>query len=353
MVLLPQTDAQGAAHVASRMLALMREPVMLSTGQEINLTGSIGIAIYPDNGHDLDRLSQCADAALLQAKQDGRNNFKFFTEQMHERAREALLLENQLRRALTNGELLLHYQPQVDAVSSRIMGAEALIRWQHPQRGLVSPLRFIPVAESSGQILQIGEWVLRSAMQQVADWQAAGLAVVPVAVNLSALQFRQATLCDTVSEALSASGVSPALLELELTESIAMEDSSFTLDQISRLHAMGITLSIDDFGTGYSSLSYLKRYQIDKLKIDQSFVRDLDNGADDGSLVRAIINMAHGMGFKTIAEGVETQAQLDCLRADGCDEIQGYFFSRPVPAEAFAQLLRQPTLSAAVLGDSK
>lgn len=349
MVLLPQTDAQGAAQVAERMLALIREPVVMGHEQEVNLTGSIGIAIYPENGLDLDRLSQCADAALLQAKQDGRNKFKFFTEQMHERAREVLLIETQLRRALAKGELLLHYQPQVDAVTSHIIGAEALIRWQHPQWGLVSPMRFIPIAESSGQILDIGAWVLRTAMQQVADWQAAGLPVVPVAVNLSALQFRQATLCDTVNDALAAAGVAPALLELELTESIAMEDSGFTLDQISRLHAMGITLSIDDFGTGYSSLSYLKRYQIDKLKIDQSFVRDLDSGLQDGSIVRAIIDMAHGMGFKTIAEGVETQAQLDYLRAHGCDEIQGYYYSRPVPAAAFAQLLLQPTLSAAAV----
>ena len=345
MVLLPQTNAEGAAHVASRMLGLMREPVVLGTGQELNLTCSIGIAIYPDNGHDLDRLSQCADAALLQAKQDGRDKFKFFAEQMHERAREVLLVESHLRRALAKGELLLHYQPQVDATTSRLIGAEALIRWQHPEWGLVSPLRFIPIAENSGQILQIGEWVLRTAVQQVADWQAAGLAVVPVAVNLSALQFRQATLCDTVSNALSASGLSPALLELELTESIAMEDSAFTLDQISRLHAMGVTLSIDDFGTGYSSLSYLKRYQVDKLKIDQSFVRDLDSGPQDNSIVAAIIHMAHGMGFKTIAEGVETQAQLAYLRAHGCDEIQGYLYSRPVPADSFAQLLQQPLLS--------
>jgi len=345
MVLLPQANAEDAAHMASRMLGLVREPVALGTGQELSLTCSIGIAIYPDNGQDLDRLSQCADAALLQAKQDGRDKFKFFTEQMHERAREVLLIESHLRRALAKGELLLHYQPQVDATTSRLIGAEALIRWQHPEWGLVSPMRFIPIAENSGQILQIGEWVMRTAVQQVADWQAAGLAVVPVAVNLSALQFRQATLCDTVSDALSASGLSAALLELELTESIAMEDSAFTLDQISRLHAMGVTLSIDDFGTGYSSLSYLKRYQVDKLKIDQSFVRDLDSGPQDNSIVAAIIHMAHGMGFKTIAEGVETQAQLAYLRAHGCDELQGYLFSRPVPAATFAQLLQQPLLS--------
>jgi EAL domain-containing protein (putative c-di-GMP-specific phosphodiesterase class I) len=200
-------------------------------------------------------------------------------------------------------------------------------------------MRFIPIAESSGQILQIGEWVLRTAMQQVAAWQAAGLAVVPVAVNLSALQFHQAGLCETVAEVLRTNGLNPELLELELTESVAMEDSSFTLDQIGKLHAMGLKLSIDDFGTGYSSLSYLKRYQIDKLKIDQSFVRDLDREQDDGAIVRAIVQMAHGLGFKTIAEGVETQHQLDFLRAQGCDEMQGYFFGRPMPAAAFAALL--------------
>lgn len=339
IVLLPHTDAQGAAHVATRTLALMREPVVLENGQELNLTASIGIAVYPDNGDEFDRLSQYADAALLRAKQDGRNNFKFFNEQMHDSAREVLQIENQLRRALSKGELLLHYQPQVDAVTMQIIGAEALIRWQHPEWGMVSPARFIPIAENSGQILEIGDWVLRTALQQIADWRAAGVAVVPVAVNLSALQFRQTSLCDTVSQALRDFNVPPQLLELELTERIAMEDSGFTLDQISKLHAMGITLSIDDFGTGYSSLSYLRRYQIDKLKIDQSFVQDLGRETDSGTIVRAIINMAHGMGFKTIAEGVETQAQLDYLRQHGCDEIQGYFFSRPVPAADFERLL--------------
>ncbi|MBY0411003.1 MAG: EAL domain-containing protein, partial [Burkholderiaceae bacterium] len=339
IVLLPHTDAQGAAHVATRTLALMREPVVLENGQELNLTASIGIAVYPDNGDEFDRLSQYADAALLRAKQDGRNNFKFFNEQMHDSAREVLQIENQLRRALSKGELLLHYQPQVDAVTMQLIGAEALIRWQHPEWGMVSPGRFIPIAENSGQILEIGDWVLRTALRQIADWRAAGIAVVPVAVNLSALQFRQTSLCDIVSQALRDFDVPPQLLELELTERIAMEDSSFTLDQISKLHAMGITLSIDDFGTGYSSLSYLRRYQIDKLKIDQSFVQDLDRETDSGTIVRAIINMAHGMGFKTIAEGVETQAQLDYLRQHGCDEIQGYFFSRPIPAADFERLL--------------
>ena len=341
ILLLPNTSAHGAAHAASRMLALIKEPVLLDSGQELRLTASIGAAIYPDNGSDFEKLTQCAGAALKQAKLNGRDNFKFFTEQMHGQVNEILLMENQLRQALPKGELLLYYQPQVDAVTCRIIGAEALIRWQHPEWGLVSPSRFIPIAENSGQILEIGDWILRTAVQQVADWQREGLGVVPVAVNLSALQFRQSTLCATVGAALQNSQLSPALLELELTERIAMEDSSLTVDQISKLHAMGVTLSIDDFGTGYSSLSYLKLYQIDKLKIDQSFVRELGLDASDGAIVKAIINMAHGLGFRTIAEGVETQSQLDYLRAQGCDEIQGYFFGRPVPAEEFAHLLRR------------
>jgi diguanylate cyclase (GGDEF)-like protein/PAS domain S-box-containing protein len=341
ILLLPNTNAHGAAHAAGRMLTLIKEPVVLDSGQELRLTASVGAAIYPDNGTDIEKLTQCAGAALKQAKLNGRDNFKFFTEQMHGQVNEILLMENQLRQALSKGELLLYYQPQVDALTCRIIGAEALIRWQHPEWGLVLPSRFIPIAEDSGQILEIGDWILRSAVQQVASWQSEGLSVVPVAVNLSALQFHQATLCDTVAAALQNSQLSPALLELELTERIAMEDSSLAVDQIRKLHAMGVTLSIDDFGTGYSSLSYLKLYQIDKLKIDQSFVRELGRDDNDGAIVRAIINMAHGLGFRTIAEGVETRFQLDYLRAQGCDEIQGYLFGHPVPAEEFARLLRQ------------
>lgn len=341
ILLLPNTNAHGAAHAASRMLALIKEPVLLDSGQELRLTASVGAAVYPDNGTDIEKLTQCAGAALKQAKLDGRDNFKFFTQQMHGQVNELLLMENQLRQALPKGELLLYYQPQVDALTCRIIGVEALIRWQHPEWGLVSPGRFIPIAENSGQILEIGDWVLRSAVQQVASWQGEGLAVVPVAVNLSALQFHQSTLCETVAAALQSSQLSPALLELELTERIAMEDSSLAVDQISKLHAMGVTLSLDDFGTGYSSLSYLKLYQIDKLKIDQSFVRELGRDDNDGAIVRAIISMSHGLGFKTIAEGVETQFQLDYLRAQGCDEIQGYLFGHPLPAEEFARLLRQ------------
>lgn len=341
IVLCPNTDTDGAAHIADRILRKMKEPVVLGDGEELRLTASIGIAIYPENGNDFDKLIQRAGAALLQSKQNGRNGFKFFTEQMQGHAHEILIIENQLRQALPKNEFVLHYQPQVDAASGRIIGAEALIRWNHAEWGLVSPARFIPVAESSGQIMEIGDWVLHTVIEQIASWQRDGLAVVPVAVNLSAIQFHQASLCETISTALGNSNLSPSLLELELTEGIAMANSSFTADQISRLHDMGITMSIDDFGTGYSSLSYLTRYKIDKLKIDQSFVRDLKNASDDSAIVCAIINMAHGLGFKTIAEGVETQVQLDYLRTHGCDEFQGYFFSRPIPAEKFADVLRK------------
>ena len=213
------------------------------------------------------------------------------------------------------------------------------MRWQHPEWDMVMPRRFIPVAEESGQIRELGNWVMYRAMQQNADWKAAGLPIVPVAINLSALQFKDDSLCDIVVDAMRVSGLDPAMVELEFTEGIVMGDSAFTIDMVARLHALGIALSIDDFGTGYSSLSYLKRFKIDKLKIDQSFIRDIHLDPDDEAIVTAIIGLARSLGFRTIAEGVETQAQLDFLRTHQCDEIQGYFYSRPVPANEFARLL--------------
>lgn len=341
-LLLPNTSATGAAHVASKLLGLLAQSFVLSEApdQPLNLTASIGIAVYPDNATDFTQLLQAANAALHRAKQQSGNRFEFFKEDMHGAAREALLIESHLHRALAGNELVLHYQPQVDALSGRVIGAEALIRWQHPEWGLMSPFRFIPIAEKSGLIAEVGEWVLHTAVRQQADWAAAGLDIVPVAINLSALEFRRDTLCNTVQSALTASGLPPAMLELELTESVAMEDTEFTVTQIQALHALGVKLSIDDFGTGYSSLSYLKRYQIDKLKIDQSFIRDIDNDVSDGAIVRTVISLAHGLGFKTIAEGVETAAQLAFLRQYRCDEIQGYYFSRPIVAAAFADMLR-------------
>lgn len=336
--LLPSADDQAAAHVAQRILAIIAEPFWLGE-QQLSVTASIGIALFPENGADLARLSQCADSALFRAKAQGRSNFQFFAQQMHERANEVLRIENDLRRALENNELRLHYQAQVDATSMKIVGVEALVRWQHPELGMVMPGRFISVAEESGQIRELGNWVMYRAMQQNADWKAAGLPIVPVAINLSALQFKDDSLCDIVVDAMRVSGLDPAMVELEFTEGIMMGDSAFTIDLVARLHALGIALSIDDFGTGYSSLSYLKRFKIDKLKIDQSFVRDIHRDPDDEAIVTAIIGLARSLGFRTIAEGVETQAQLDFLRAHQCDEIQGYFYSRPVPADEFARLL--------------
>lgn len=338
ILLLPNTDAQGAAHVAERALALVREPMQLD-GQRLSLSASVGLALYPDNGEDLERLSQCADAALFRAKQKGRNSFQFFTQQMHDRAYEMLVVENDLHRALENNEFELYYQSQADAHSLAVIGVEALLRWRHPEWGMVSPARFIPVAEESGQIRAIGDWVLHAAVQQNAMWRAQGLPVVPVAINLSMAQFRDQGLPQAVASALSRSGIEPALLELELTESIAMEDSDFTIAMVERLRQLGVGLSIDDFGTGYSSLSYLKRFKLDKLKIDQSFVRDLPRNPDDRAIVTGIVGLAHSLGFRTIAEGVETREQLDILRTLECDEFQGYYFSKPVPAEEFASLL--------------
>lgn len=339
IVLLPNTNAEGAAHVAKKILELICKPFIFDA-QRFNLTTSIGIAEFPQDGDNFEHLAQSADAALFRAKEAGRNNFQFFTRQMHEQVSEVLHIENELRHALERNEFVLYYQPQVDANNFKIIGAEALIRWQHPQKGLVPPARFITIAEESGIINEIGHWVLQHAVQQIAAWQAAGLAAVPVAVNLSVVQFRQDTLYESVCQALRTSKLDPAMLELEMTEGIAMENSERTIEVLNQLNALGVKLSIDDFGTGYSSLSYLKRFKIDKLKIDQSFVRDLGRQPEDAAIVTAIIGMAKSLGFKTIAEGVETQDQLDFLIAQRCDEVQGYLFSKPVPAEDFAKMLR-------------
>ncbi|MBT9099514.1 EAL domain-containing protein [Methylovulum psychrotolerans] len=339
ILLLPNTDAEDAAHIARKILDIVAQEFVVG-GHRLTLTVSIGIAQFPEDGDTFEQLAQSADAALFRAKQNGRNNFQFFTRQMHEQAQETLQIENELRCALEQNELLLYYQPQVDAKTGKIVGAEALIRWQHPQKGMVPPGCFIPIAEESGLIIDIGDWVLQTAIQQTAAWQAAGLGIVPIAVNLSVVQFRQDTLYQKVVQALRLSKLDPTLLELELTEGIAMENTERTIGVLNQLHALGVALSIDDFGTGYSSLSYLKRFKINKLKIDQSFVRDLGRNPEDAAIVTAIIGMAKSLGFKTIAEGVETQEQLDFLRGQQCDEIQGYFFSKPIPAEQFAALLR-------------
>lgn len=337
VLLLPNTDAEGAAHVAGRILQSVAQPFYIGH-HELNVSASIGIAEYPENGSTLDDLSRCADSALYRAKHAGRNNYQFYTAEMHERACEVLSIENSLRHALERSEFLIHYQPQVDARTRQMVALEALIRWQHPVWGLVSPDQFISIAEESGQIREIGDWVLKEVLAQIRAWRVAGLPAVPVAVNLSLAQFRQNSLCDQLIDSLAASGVEPAMLELELTESIAMEDISFTVDSMDRMRALGIRFAIDDFGTGYSSLSHLKRFRADKIKIDQSFVRNLSIDNDDRAIVMAIINLAHNLGSRVVAEGVETPEQLEFLCANGCDEVQGYYFQRPVEAEKVALL---------------
>lgn len=338
ILVLPDTDAIGAAHVAEKLLQSALRPFEIEQ-HELTITPSIGIAIYPADGHDFDTLSRCADAAMYEAKQGGRNHYRFFTAQMQARSERALTLENALRRALERDQLRLHYQPQISASTGQVIGAEALLRWNHPELGMVSPAEFIPVAESSGIILPIGEWVLRTATQQLRTWIDAGIAPFTMAVNLSSVQFRHADLPTLITSILNEVALPAHLLELELTEGVAMTDPIGAIEVMNDLHQRGVRMSIDDFGTGYSSLSYLKKFQVYKVKIDQSFVQDITDDPDDRAIVSAIISMASSLGMQTIAEGVETQGQLDFLQEKGCTEVQGYFFSRPVPPEQFVAYL--------------
>lgn len=340
ILLLPQTDTERAAHFAQQLLTTLARPFEYET-HRLNLTASIGIAQFPDDGENVEALMQAADAALFRAKQNGRNRFEFFTHQLQQQAQATLVIENDLREAIKNNELLLHYQPQVDAQSGAITGAEALLRWHHPAHGMISPAQFIPVAEETGLINSIGAWVLDAAISQAAQWQSAGLPCIPVAVNLAASQFRDDNLYHYVTSLLASYQLDPAMLELEITESTIMEHTQRTVQILNQFHEHGVRLAIDDFGTGYSSLSYLKRFNVDKLKIDQSFMRDLDTNPDDEAIVSAIISLAQNLGFRTIAEGVETRKQLDYLRMRDCNEVQGFLFSKPLPPQQFATLLEQ------------
>ena len=332
-----ETDVPG---VAQKILMVMAAPFDIG-GREIRVTCSIGIASYPKDGEDRQTLLKNADAAMYRAKELGRNNIQYYAAEMNVRAMERLMLENSLYHAVVRNEFLLHYQPQVDLRSGEISGMEALVRWKHPELGLISPATFIPVAEDSGLIVAIGEWVLRTACAQNVAWQRAGLKPISVSVNLSARQFRQPDLAERIAAILRETGLDPAHLELELTESLVMQDVEKTIATLGRLKAMGIKLSIDDFGTGYSSLNYLKRFPIHTLKIDQSFVRDITTDPSDAAIAKTIISMAHELGLMVIAEGVETEEQQSFLRLRRCDEMQGYFFSKPVPAEDFETLLRE------------
>jgi diguanylate cyclase (GGDEF)-like protein len=338
-ILLPDlARAEGAAQVARRILTILEDPFHIEA-HEIFVTPSIGIAVFPDDGEDAETLLKHADIAMYHAKQHGRNTSEFYSRSMNVRSLERLELENQLRRALERHELRLFYQPKVNIRTGQIIGAEALLRWQHPERGMVPPGEFIPVAEETGLIVLLGEWVLDTACKQHKAWQAAGLGSPRMAVNVSIRQFGEGKFLQTVHDILHSSGLEPQYLTLELTESMLMGNAKENVDMLHRLKEMRVKLSIDDFGTGYSSLSYLKQFPLDELKVDRSFVSEIQSEVDDAPLVTAIIAMAHGLGLTVVAEGVETACQLAFLRDHGCDEYQGYFCSKPVPEDEFAALL--------------
>jgi diguanylate cyclase (GGDEF)-like protein len=341
LILLPAlTDCDATLPVLEKILERLQQPVQID-GTELGTTASIGISIYPDDGEDFHTLLKHADMAMYRAKAAGRNTYCFFDPHMNQEALEASALRQGLKRALERDELRLFYQPQIDLVRGTIVGAEALIRWQHPERGLIPPVQFIPIAEDSGLIVPVGAWVLREACRQIVAWQQAGLPRLSVAVNLSAVQFKRSDMLQTVRDALQETGCDPDLIELELTESILLQDTDNVLNTVQALKRLGVRLSIDDFGTGYSSLAYLKRMAVDKLKIDQSFVRDLNSNADSGAIVRAIIQMAHSLKLRTVAEGVESAELLQTLRELACDEVQGYHYARPLPATDFEHYLRE------------
>lgn len=328
--ILPERESRHEAVTMSyRVLASLSEPFNPS-GQQVNLSGSIGIAIYPLDGTDAETLQKNAETAMYDAKRSGKNSFRFYAREMNAQAAEMLRLDNSMPQGLTNGDFYLHYQPQLDLKDNSVVAVEALLRWRHPELGMIPPDRFIPLAEENGFIIKLGEWVLRTACTQCAAWQQDGIAPLRIAVNVSGCQFKEPDFIDMVSSALSSSGLSPELLELELTESLLISDEKQALQKLQLLKAMGIYLAIDDFGTGYSSLAYLKHFPLDRLKIDKSFINDILTDPDDAAITEAIIAMAHSLKLKVIAEGVETREQLLFLEDRGCDEMQGYYLSKPL-----------------------
>ncbi|NTV09796.1 MAG: EAL domain-containing protein [Zoogloea sp.] len=327
-----------SAEVAERILASLQHPVVVG-GHPLTISPSIGISLYPDDGGDGDTLIKHADVAMYLAKERGRNNFQYFESNLSARYSERLDLENRLREAVEHMRFELAYQPQVDTMTGELIGIEALVRWRDIDGRLIPPDHFIPVAEDSGLIVPIGEWVLNEACRQSAAWQARGLALVPIAVNLSARQFEHADLLDSIRSALAESGLAPASLDLELTESLVMGNPERTREILKACKELGLMISVDDFGTGYSSLAYLKRFPIDRLKIDRSFIKDIVDQPDDAAIARTIVAMAHTLRITVIAEGVETESQLGLLRRWGCDAYQGYLCSRPLDGEAMSALL--------------
>ena len=342
-VLLPEmARIENAALMAGNILAAMKEPFEVD-GHEVFITPSIGVAVFPSDGEASDTLLKHAGVAMNQAKQHGRNTYEFYSTKMNAKALERLSLENQLRRALAREELLLVYQPKIDIRTGRVVGAEALLRWNHPEQGLISPISFIPLAEETGLIVSFGEWVLHTACRQNKAWQSAGLPNIHIAVNVSARQFRDVRFIRTISEVLEDSGLEPQYLTLELTENTIMENTKENLDTLHRIKTMGVKLSVDDFGTGYSSLSYLKQLPLDELKIDRSFISEIRSEADDAPIVTAIIAMAHSLGLTVVMEGIETEQQLVFARDRSCDEYQGYLFSKPVTSRQFETMVAAGT----------
>ncbi len=338
-----ETALAQAIRVGEQILAQLSEAFILE-GREFFVSASIGIALSPQDGQELSQLMKNADTAMYHAKEMGKNNFQFYQAEMNARALERLELEADLRHALLQGEFRLHYQPQYRCDTRRLTGVEALLRWEHPVRGNVPPTEFIPVLEEIGLVVQVGDWVIREACRQMREWHAAKVRIPKVSVNLSARQFGDGQLGQRIAQILAETGLAPACLELELTESILMRDVGEALQLLGELKGLGLCIAVDDFGTGYSSLNYLKQFPIDILKIDRSFVDGLPHGEQDAQIARAIIAMAHSLNLPVIAEGVEETAQLDFLCTHGCDEVQGYLFDRPLPPEQLRQRLEHQGL---------
>ncbi len=340
-ILLPDVDHVGEARVvADKVLGALKQPFVVG-GRDIFVSASIGISMYPDDGDDVDVLMKHADTAMYRVKKEGRNGFHIYTNALDQRSLRRLELENQLHKALERGQLVLHYQPQFDLAEGRLRGVEALIRWQHPELGMISPAEFIPLAEESGLIVPIGAWVLETACRQAHAWREAGFPDLVMSVNLSMRQFFREDIARLVMQAIDAYCLGAHVLELEITESVAMEDVAYTIRTLESLAAGGLRMAIDDFGTGYSSLSQLKKMPVQILKIDRAFVQDITTHPDDAEIVNAVITMAHRLGLKVIAEGVESQAQLSHLQDQQCDFAQGFLFSRPLPAAELEPLLRK------------
>ena len=335
----PSAAAVNAEEMADRANEVLRQPIRVGS-IELHVSSSIGIASYPADGQSAERLLAQADAAMYSAKQRGRNNYQRFAPGLDALTLERANLESELHQALRLRQLELYYQPKVDTDSGDVRSAEALIRWRHPKRGLIPPAQFIPLAEECGLIHDIGAWVLREACRQCAAWQREGLPALRMAVNVAASQFRRGDLLERIRGALEEAQLDPRYLEIELTESVVMTDPEETATILEQLSRMGVLVSVDDFGTGYSSMNYLRRFPIDKLKIDRGFLKDLITSSDDASIVQAIISLAHSLRLKVVAEGVETPEQLGFLRTLGCDQYQGYHFSPPLPASEFARLIR-------------